>query len=90
MDEGQLPTEQMLRATQVGDTLRMMIEKASVRAEVRDRVSPVLPEGTAPGGNAAIEGFVKDASGEWDLDSMTGAKAAVVVEIIVRRIASNI
>jgi hypothetical protein len=89
MDEGELPTEAVLRATQVGDTLRMMIDKASLRAEVRDRVSPVL-QSTPDSAGVPIEGFVKDAGGEWDLDSVTGAKGATVVEIVVRRIAATI
>jgi hypothetical protein len=90
MDEGELPTEAVLRATQVGDTLRMMIDKASLRAEVRDRVSPVLQSTPDSAGVPTVEGFVKDAGGEWDLDSVTGAKGATVVEIVVRRIAATI
>lgn len=90
MVEVQLPTDAELRAMEVGDTLRMMIEKASIRAEVRDRVSPVLQEAPAAGSTPRVEGFVKDAGGEWDLEGMTGAKAAVIVEVVVRRVASSI
>jgi hypothetical protein len=90
MDKGELPIDEVLRATQVGDTLRMTIDKAGLRAEVRDRVSPVLQSAPDPAGAPTLEGFVKDAGGEWDLDSVMGAKAATTVEIVVRRIAADI
>jgi len=89
MDEGEQRIDEVLRATQVGDTLQMTVEKAGLRAEARDRVSPVLLDASGPNGSPTLEGFVKDASGEWDLESVKGPKDAVVVEIVVRRIASN-
>jgi hypothetical protein len=89
MDEGEQRIDEVLRATQVGDTLQMKIVKAGLRAEARDRVSPVMQAASDPNAPPVLEGFVKDASGEWDLDSVKGAKDAVVVEIVVRRIASN-
>lgn len=90
MDEVELPSDEVLRATQVGDTHRMKIDKTNLRAEVRDRVAPVLKEAPNAAGPQALEGFVKDAGGEWDLESVTGAKGATIVEIVVRRIAANI
>jgi len=90
MDEGGQRIDEVLRATQVGDTLQMTIQKAGLRAEARDRVSPVMQAAADPAGPPILEGFVKDASGEWDLDSVKGAKDAVVVEIVVRRIASSV
>jgi hypothetical protein len=88
-DRGQRIDEQ-LRATQVGDTIRMRIEKSAVSAEVRDRISPVLKPSPDEDGAPTLEGFTKDAAGEWDLDSVTGAKDSPIVEIIVRRVASSL
>jgi hypothetical protein len=90
MDEGEQRIDEVLRATQVGDTLQMTVAKAGMRAEARDRVAPVLQAVADPNGSPKLEGFVKDASGEWDLESVKGPKDAVVVEIVVRRIASSL
>jgi hypothetical protein len=90
MDDRGQRIDELLHATQVGDTLRMRIQKAALSAEVRDRVSPILKPPPDGDGVPTLEGFAKDAAGEWDLDSVTGAKASPIVEIVVRRIASNI
>jgi hypothetical protein len=90
MNTSEQRIDELLRATEVGDTLRMRIEKASLSAEVRDRVSPVLKPGEGADTGPVLEGFAKDAAGEWDLDSVTGAKDSPIVEIVVRRIASSI
>jgi hypothetical protein len=90
MFDGELPKEEVLRTTQVGDTLRMTIDRSRLHAEVRDRVAPVLQAIHDGAVAPTLEGFVKDAAGEWDLESVIGAKASPTVEIVVRRIAASI
>ncbi|MGE3271027.1 MAG: hypothetical protein AB7P40_19905 [Chloroflexota bacterium] len=74
----------------VGDTIRVRIEKAKVSAEVRDRISPVLEPPATPGGQATLVGFTKDASGFWDLEGLTGGKGSTIVEVVIRRAASEL
>src|SRR3954451_22300459 len=66
--------EEQLRALEVGDTLRMRLQKDQVDAEVRDRVSPILEPPTTPKDRTAFRGFRKDAGGMWDLESVTGGR----------------
>jgi hypothetical protein len=80
----------LLQKMQVGDTLRIRMEKGKVGAEVRDRVSLVLTTPTEDGAAATLEGFTKDAGGMWDLESLTGAKDNPIVEVILRRAASDL
>jgi hypothetical protein len=37
-----------------------------------------------------LEGFTKDALGMWDLERVTGARGSDLVEIVIRRAASDI
>jgi hypothetical protein len=90
MDESCDNFEERFRVTEVGDTLRMRIDKSMLRADVRDRVSPVLTQPAKQGDRLAFQGFTKDANGMWDLESVTGAKDSNIVEVIVRRAASDI
>lgn len=83
----------LLQTMQVGDTLRIRMHKGKVGAEVRDRVTLVLtppPEDAEDGAPVTLEGFTKDAGGMWDLESMTGAKDNPIVEVILRRAASDL
>jgi hypothetical protein len=81
---------ELFRATEVGDTLRMRIVKDQLHAEARDRVSPILEPPTAPHGHPLFRGFRKDAGGTWDLESVTSARGSSIVEIIIRRAASDL
>ena len=82
--------EAVLRSTEVGDTVRIRIEKASLAAEVRDRVSPILDPPPVPDGRPVFRGFRKDPGGMWDLESATSARDGSVVEVVVRRAASDL
>jgi len=81
---------ELLRKTEVGDTIQMRIERTRLNAEVRDRVSPIVGPLADPDGRARLERFTKDALGMWDLESVTGARDSEVVEIVIRRAASDI
>jgi hypothetical protein len=81
---------ELFRTVEVGDTLRMRIPKDQLSAEVRDRVSPILEPPGAPGGRTTFRGFRKDAGGMWDLESATSARDGSIVEIIIRRAASEL
>lgn len=78
------------RSAEVGDTIRIRIDKSMLNAEVRDRVSPVLGPAAEPNGHQSFEGVAKDAAGVWDLESATSAKNGSIVEIVVRRAASDL
>lgn len=80
----------LLEKMQVGDTIRIRMEKGKVGAEVRDRVSLVMTSPTDSSNGATLEGFTKDAGGMWDLESLTGAKDNPIVEVILRRAASDL
>ena len=80
----------LLQKMQVGDTIRIRMDKGKVGAEVRDRVSLVMTSPDGPSGAATLEGFTKDAGGMWDLESLTGAKDNPIVEVILRRAASDL
>jgi hypothetical protein len=82
--------DELFRTTAVGDTIRLRIEKGQLNAEVRDRVSPILEPPTVPNGRAIFRGFMKDAGGMWDLESITGAPGSTTIEIVVRRAASDL
>ena len=82
--------EERFRVLEVGDTIRMQMQKNQLNAEVRDRVSPILEPATAPNGRTTFRGFVKDAGGMWDLESITGAPGSTTIEIVVRRAASDL
>jgi hypothetical protein len=76
---------ELLRATEVGDTVRMRLEKSRLNAEVRDRISPIIDLSADPTGHTTFQGFTKDATGLWDLESVTHARGSSVVEVIIRR-----
>jgi len=82
--------EERFRILEVGDTIRMQLQKNQLNAEIRDRVSPILEPATAPNGRTTFRGFVKDAGGMWDLESITGAPGSTTIEIVVRRAASDL
>jgi hypothetical protein len=90
MDDNDVRVAEQLRTMQVGDTIRIRMEKSKVGAEVRDRVSLIVAPLTDPDGPGALQGFTKDASGMWDLESLTSGKDNPVVEVILRRAASDI
>lgn len=79
-----------LSAADVGDLVRLRIEKDLIAAQARDRVSPVFEAPAEAAGRPVFRGFTKDAAGMWDLESLTGAKASVIVEVVVRRAASDL
>jgi hypothetical protein len=81
--------EALLRATPVGDTVVMRLDKSQVSAEVRTRVSPILERPSGPDGPAVLQGFTKDPAGMWDLESITSAKDSSIIEIRLRRAASE-
>jgi hypothetical protein len=81
---------ELFRATEVGDTICMQMVKDQLHAEARDRVSPILEPPTAPNGRPIFRGFRKDAGGMWDLESVTSARGSSLVEIIIRRAASDL
>jgi hypothetical protein len=82
--------EALLATTQVGDTIRVLLPKVQVLAVARDRVSPVLERPSTPDGPGLVRGFIKDPAGMWDLERITGAKDATVVEVLLRRAASEV
>ena len=81
---------EMFRIVEVGDTVRMRMPKDRLNAVVRDRVSPILEPPATPGGRTSFRGFKKDAAGLWDLESATSARGSSIVEIIIRRAASDL
>ena len=90
MSESTENMEELMRGTLVGDTIRLTLDRSSLSAEVRDRIAPVMSPPADASGPAVFQGFTKSADGEWDLDSVMGAKGSPTVEIVVRRIASSI
>jgi hypothetical protein len=90
MTESVHDPEALFRATAVGDTIRMRISKDQLEAEVRDRVSPILEPNVAGGDPPVFRGFRKDPAGMWDLESATSARDGSIVEVIVRRAASDL
>jgi hypothetical protein len=90
MTESVYDPEGLFRATAVGDTIRMRIPKDQLEAEVRDRVSPILEPNAVPGDPPIFRGFRKDPAGMWDLESATSARNGSIVEVIVRRVASDL
>jgi hypothetical protein len=81
---------ELFRVLEVGDTIRMRIQKNQLEAELRDRVSPILEPSTTPQGSATFGGFKKDPGGMWDLESITGAPGSTTIEVVVRRAASDL
>jgi hypothetical protein len=90
MDENDVRVAEQLQTMQVGDTIRIRMEKSKVGAEVRDRVSLIVATPTDENAPATLQGFTKDASGMWDLESLTSGKDNPVVEIVLRRAASDL
>ena len=90
MNESANNLEGLFRSTGVGDTIRMRILKDQLEAEVRDRVSPILEPNAESGGPPTFRGFRKDPRGLWDLESATSARDSSIVEVIVRRAASDL
>ena len=90
MDQPIDDIEEVFRSTEVGDTVSIRIEKALLAAEVRDRVSPILDPPLLPNGRPTFRGFKKDPGGMWDLESATSARGDSIVEVIVRRAASDL
>jgi hypothetical protein len=82
--------EALIRAAQVGDTVRIRMDKGQLNAEVRDRVSPIMEPLAAADGRTRFRGIEKDAAGLWDLEQTTGAKASGIVEVVIRRAASDL
>lgn len=82
--------EALIRAAQVGDTVRIRMDKRQLGAEVRDRVSPIMEPSDASDGRAIFRGIAKDAAGLWDLEQITGARASDIVEVVIRRAASEL
>ena len=64
---------ELLRTSEVGDTVRIRLQKDQLNAVARDRVSPILEPPAVPNGRATFRGFTKDAGGLWDVESITGA-----------------
>jgi len=90
MTESTHDLEGLLRSTGVGDTIRLRISKDQLEAEVRDRVSPILEPNAETGGPPTFRGFRKDPAGMWDLESATSARDGSIVEVLVRRAASDL
>jgi len=90
MDEQDERVAGLLRTAQVGDTIRIRIEKSKIGAEVRDRVSPIMEPPSSPDALPTLQGFTKDAAGMWDLEGLTGGKNNPIVEIVIRRAASDL
>ena len=90
MTENTHDLERLLRSTGVGDTIRMRISKDQLEAEVRDRVSPILEPNAVPGDPPIFRGFRKDPAGMWDLESATSARDSSIVEVVIRRAASDL
>lgn len=78
-----------IRAADVGDTIRLRVGKELINAAVRDRVSPVFDPSDGTADRPVFAGFTKDAAGLWDLESLTSARNGVIVEVVVRRAASD-
>jgi hypothetical protein len=89
MGENAGDIEAIFHATEVGGTVRMRIEKSQLNAEVTNRVSPIMNQPTDSTSRATLLGVTKDASGMWDLESVTGARDSSTVEIVLRRAASD-
>ena len=90
MGESDESIEARIRAAQVGDTVRIRIDKSQLSAEVRDRVSPVMEPSADSPGRATFRGITKDAAGLWDLDQATSARNGSIVEVVIRRAASDL
>jgi hypothetical protein len=90
MNERAPDPEGLFRSTGVGDTIHMRISKDQLNAEVRDRVSPILEPDAESGGSPTFRGFKKDPAGMWDLESVTSARGGSIVEVIIRRAASDL
>jgi len=90
MPENDESIAELLRATEVGGTIRIRLDRSQLEAEVRDRVSPILAPSTDPTGPTTLQGFTKDSTGMWDLESMTSARGSSIVEVVIRRAASDI
>ena len=88
MDDNDARVAELLQTMQVGDTIRIRMEKSKVGAEVRDRVSLVMSDPTDSSATGTLQGFTKDATGMWDLESLTSGKDNPVVEVVLRRAAS--
>jgi hypothetical protein len=82
--------EAQIRAAQVGDTVRIRMDKGQLGAEVRDRVTPITEAAGGPDGAVTVQGIAKDAAGLWDLEQVTGAKGGSIVEVVIRRAASDL
>jgi hypothetical protein len=90
MDDNDARVAELLQTMQVGDTIRIRMEKSKVGAEVRDRVSLVMTDPTDPSAPGTLQGFTKDATGMWDLEGLTSGKDNPVVEVVLRRAASDL
>lgn len=90
MNDNDVRVEEQLRTMQVGDTIRIRMEKGKVGAEVRDRVSLIVAPPDDPDAPGSLQGFTKDAGGMWDLESLTSGKDNPIVEVILRRAASDL
>jgi hypothetical protein len=82
--------EAQIRAAQVGDTVRIRMEKGQLSAEVRDRVTPITESSAGAAGEIIFKGIAKDTAGLWDLEQVTSAKDGSVVEVVIRRAASDL
>ena len=82
--------ESLIRAAQFGDTVRIRMYKEQLGAEVRDRVSPIMEPLPASDVRTTFRGIAKDAAGLWDLEQATGAKGSDIVEVVIRRVASDL
>ena len=90
MTESTHDLDALFRSTGVGDTIRLRISKDQLDAEVRDRVSPTLEPNAESGGPPLFRGFRKDPGGLWDLESATSARDSSIVEVVIRRAASDL
>ena len=90
MPESDESVEALIRAAQVGDTVRIRMDKGQLSAEVRDRVSPIMEPSAASDGRTVFRGIAKDAAGLWDLEQATGAKGSGTIEVVIRRAASDL
>ena len=90
MPESDESVEALIRAAQVGDTVRIRMDKGQLSAEVRDRVSPIMEPSAAADGRTVFRGIAKDAAGLWDLEQTTGAKDSGTIEVVIRRAASDL
>jgi hypothetical protein len=90
MPDSDESTEALIRAAQVGDTVRIRMDKGQLGAEVRDRVSPIMEPLAASDVRTTFRGIAKDAAGMWDLEQITGAKDSDIIEVVIRRAASDL